>query len=227
MPENKKITPLIHVVGVEPEGPDPDIPPLSGLLGKCRLLCGGKRHLEKVRPFVPEDSDILAITNNIPEVLLALGQFVERGEKNKGIALVLATGDPLYYGIGRPIAERIPAGFLNFVPATTLIQRAFSLMCEPWDGVAVASIHSRRENPIVLSEGRWAFYTDGSQGPRSLVGMAEDQGFDIVKMTVLEEIGLPGERLGTFEKVTLSTEYPYEFKSLNIVVMKLNRKKVN
>jgi len=220
------MAPLVHIVGVEPEGPDPDRPPLSVLLGKCQLLCGGKRHLERVRPFVPEGSEVIAITNNVSEIQLALVQFVESGKKNKGIALVLATGDPLYYGIGRQIAERIPAGYLTFIPATTLIQRAFSLMCEPWDDVTVASIHSRRESPIVLSEGRWAFYTDGSEGPRSLVRLAEDQGFEIVKMTVLEEIGLPGQRLGTFENVTRSTEYPYEFKSLNIVVMNLNRKKV-
>lgn len=113
---------------------------------------------------------------------------------------------------------------MTYTPATTLIQRAFSLLGEPWEGVHVASIHSRREGPIRLSEGRWAFYTDGPKGPLSMVEMATRQGYEVATMNVLEEIGLPGQRLGTFRSVTPETEYPYEFKSLNIVVMSLNRK---
>jgi precorrin-6Y C5,15-methyltransferase (decarboxylating) len=215
---------MIHVVGVEPEGPDPATPPLSRILKHCQLLCGGKRHLEKISPHVPDGAVVFPIANNISELVTVLDEFV-RNRDGEGSAVVLATGDPLYYGIGRPISERISREFVTFTPATTLIQRAFSVLGDPWEDVRVGSIHSRKDNPIVLSEGRWAFYTDGPKGPHSLVAMADRQGFEVDKMIVLEEIGLPGQRVGVFRSVTTSTEYPYEFKSLNIVVMNLFRKR--
>ncbi|MEC4683230.1 MAG: precorrin-6y C5,15-methyltransferase (decarboxylating) subunit CbiE [Nitrospirota bacterium] len=223
MPENRNEGRMIHVVGVEPEGPDPATLPLSRILKHCQLLCGGKRHLEKISPHVPVGAVVLPISNNISELLTVLEEFV-RNRDGEGTAVVLATGDPLYYGIGRPISGRIPREFVIYTPATTLIQRAFSLLGDPWEDVRVGSIHSRKEIPIVLSEGRWAFYTDGSNGPHSLVDMADRQGFEVDKMIVLEEIGLPGQRVGVFTSVTASTEYPYKFKSLNIVVMDLFRR---
>lgn len=224
MPEKTGDGRPIHVVGVEPEGPDPDRLPLSELLGRCTLISGGRRHLEKISSRLPRDAVFLPITNNVPDVLQALESFAKNPDREDRIALVLATGDPLYYGIGRQISESLPRRWVSFTPATTLVQRAFALMGEPWDDVHVASIHSRKEAPVLLSDGKWAFYTDGPKGPGSLVEMVFRQGYKIMSMTVLEEIGLDGQRMGTWERVTPSTVFPYEFKSLNIVVMTLTGK---
>lgn len=224
MPANRKPGPSVHIVGVEPEGPLPGESPLKELLPECRFLGGGKRHLEKTIGHRSGNPEIFAITNNVPDLVSKLEGFLAEHRQDHAVAIVLATGDPLYYGIGRQIAERIPREFLAFYPATTLIQRAFALIGESWEDVHVASIHSRKGGPIRLSQGRWAFYTDGAMGPRSLVDMATEQGFEVRSMTVLEEIGLPGQRVESFENVTPKIEFPHAFNPLNIVVMSLTEK---
>ncbi len=212
--------PRIHVVGIEPEGPDPDRPPLSTLLGACRLLCGGRRHLEGLSGRISPGSRILPVTTNVPEVVEALKEFLRRGEE--GVAVVLATGDPLYHGIGGPIAREIPRGHLAFYPATTLVQRAFSLLGEAWEGAQVASIHGKKEEPA-LGPGRWIFYTNGPKGPEMLVDMAFRQRLRIMEMIVLEEIGLPEQRVTTFDKVVVEEIRSREFRTLNMVVMTLDQ----
>lgn len=212
---------VIHVIGVEPEGPDPDRPPLSGLLGHCGLLCGGRRHIEGLSGRLPPGARLLTVTNNVPEVISALKNFEEGAERE--VAVVLATGDPLYHGIGAAISRAIPRHLLAFSPATTLVQRAFSLLGEPWDEVNVASLHGKKEEPR-LSAGRWIFYTGGSGGPSLLLEMAHRQGFDVHEMTVLEEIGLPGQKVTTFFPFDPEEIKSRDFRVLNMVVLTLEDK---
>ena len=212
---------VIHVIGVEPEGPDPDRPPLSGLLGQCALLCGGRRHIEGLSGRLSPGARLLTVTNNVPEVISALRNFAEGAEKE--VAVVLATGDPLYHGIGAAISRAIPRDLLGFSPATTLVQRAFSLLGEPWDEVNVGSLHGKKEEPK-LSAGRWIFYTGGSGGPSLLLEMAHRQGFDVHEMTVLEEIGMPGQKVTTFFPLDPEEIKSRDFRVLNMVVLTLKDK---
>ena len=56
-------------------------------------------------------------------------------------AVVLASGDPGFFGIVRVLRER---GLRPTVlPARSSVARAFALLCRPWDDVAVVSAHGR------------------------------------------------------------------------------------
>ncbi len=212
---------LVHVVGVEPEGPQPDFPPLAGLLSRCGILCGGRRHTEALSGRLPSGVQILPITNNVLEIVSTLTEFIKKPEGR--IAVVLASGDPLYHGIGGPMSRAIDHGYVAYYPATTLVQRAFSLLGEPWEDVRVGSIHGKKEDPV-LSAGRWIFYTGGSSGPVSLIEMAARQGFGIQEMTVLEKIGLPGQKVTSFRSQDLEEVRSQEFQTLNMVVMTVDIK---
>ncbi|MHB8368260.1 MAG: precorrin-6y C5,15-methyltransferase (decarboxylating) subunit CbiE [Leptospirales bacterium] len=209
--------PSIHIIGVEPEGVAPSRAPLSDYLPKTALVIGGKRHLEPLREVLGKDVEFLRITSNIPEVVARLLRFAEESKPEKN-AIVLATGDPLYYGIGAPIAAALPAGSFSVHPATTLVQRSFALLGEPWEKVSVGSLHSKKESPK-LHPGRWAFYTGGSAGVREVCTLVLEKGFGIRKMALLEEIGMAGERVRHFEKVETIGILPDDVKALNMVVM--------
>ncbi len=212
---------LVHVVGVEPEGPQPELPPLAGLLSRCAILCGGRRHIEALSVRLPAGARILPITTNIREVVSTLTEFIKKPEGK--IAVVLGSGDPLYHGIGGSLSRGIDRGYIAYYPATTLVQRAFSLLGEPWEDVRVGSIHGKKEDPL-LSTGRWIFYTGGSSGPANLIEMADRQGFQIVEMTVLEEIGLPGQKVTFFWTPDLEEVRSRDFLTLNMVVMTVQPK---
>jgi precorrin-6Y C5,15-methyltransferase (decarboxylating) len=210
----------VHVVGVEPEGPRPDYFPLATLLPRCGILAGGKRHIEALSDRLPEGARLVPITNNVPEIVSVLEDFVINPAGK--IAVVLATGDPLYHGIGGPISRAISREHVAYYPATTLVQRAFSLLGEPWEDVQVGSIHGKKEDPI-LSPGRWIFYTGGSGGPAALLEMAARQGFRIGEMTVLEGIGLPGQKVTSFRPPDPEKIREGEFQTLNMVVMTVEK----
>ncbi len=214
--------PFVHIVGVEPEGIDPGRAPLCEYLPKTALVIGGKRHLESLRGVLPDEVESLAVTANIPDVVARLLRFIkeENGDKK---ALVLATGDPLYYGIGGPIAAALPAGSFRVHPATTLVQRSFALLGEPWDKVSVGSLHSKKESPK-LHPGRWAFYTGGISGVREVCSLVLEKGFAIRKMSILEEIGMAGERVRHFEAVEGINRLPDDVKALNMVVMTIEER---
>lgn len=212
-----KRTARIYIVGVEPEGSDPLRAPLSDLLEKTRLVIGGRRHIDPLRERMDPRTEFLPITSNIPEIVERLKHFVATEDSEKS-ALVLATGDPLYYGIGTPISRSLPPDTLVFMPATTLVQRAFALLREPWDKVRVGSFHSKNEKPEIVP-GRWAFYTGGSMGPSEVCSLILNKKFGISKMALLEEIGMEGERVRYFDRITSESELPKDIKPLNMVVL--------
>lgn len=204
-------------MGVEPEGIDPLRPPLLGLLQKTRLVIGGKRHIDPLRERMGSETEFLPITANIPEVIDRLKRFLKEGNPEEK-AIVLATGDPLYYGIGTPITKELPPESLVVIPATTLVQRAFSLLREPWDKVRVGSLHSKKDSPEIVP-GRWAFYTGGTHGPTEVCSLIFDKKLHIRNMSVLEEIGMEGERVRHFDHIDSETELPKDIKPLNMVVL--------
>ena len=212
-----KNSPRIYLVGVEPEGVDPHRPPLSGLLQKTCLVIGGKRHIDPLRDQMGSETEFLPITANIPEVIERLKRFL-KADKAEENAIVLATGDPLYYGIGTPITKDLPPESLVIIPATTLVQRAFSLLREPWDKVRVGSLHSKKDSPAIVP-GRWAFYTGGPHGPADVCSLIFAKKFLIRNMSVLEEIGMEGERVRHFDRIDSETELPKDIKPLNMVVL--------
>ena len=209
--------PRIYLVGVEPEGPDPKRSPLSELLGTTRLAIGGRRHLDPLRGMMGPETECLPVTSNIPEVLERLNQFLKEGKAGEK-ALVLATGDPLYYGIGGAITKALPGESLVVIPAATLVQRAFALLREPWEKVRVGSLHSKKETPDLIP-GRWAFYTGGSLGPAEVCSMILARGFQIRNVAILEEIGMEGQRVRTFPQIKAVEELPADIRPLNMVVM--------
>src|SRR6185437_2764626 len=58
-------------------------------------------------------------------------------------AVVLASGDPLFYGIGRLLLETFPREQLLFLPHISSVQLAFARIKETWDDACIVSLHGR------------------------------------------------------------------------------------
>ena len=57
--------------------------------------------------------------------------------------VVLASGDPLWFGIGRVLIERLGSERLRFHPAPSSMQLAFARLGRPWQGAEWISLHGR------------------------------------------------------------------------------------
>jgi len=63
-------------------------------------------------------------------------------------AVVLASGDPLWFGIGRVLIERLVVETLRFHPAPASLQLAFARLGRPWQDAEWISLHGRDPAPL-------------------------------------------------------------------------------
>ncbi|MER3420413.1 MAG: precorrin-6y C5,15-methyltransferase (decarboxylating) subunit CbiE, partial [Chloroflexota bacterium] len=62
---------------------------------------------------------------------------------------VLASGDPLFYGIGGLLVRRLGREALVFHPHVTCVALAFARIGEPWEDATVLSLHGRDPQDLV------------------------------------------------------------------------------
>ncbi|MGV9420539.1 precorrin-6y C5,15-methyltransferase (decarboxylating) subunit CbiE [Streptomyces sp. NPDC003674] len=122
---------MITVVGTGTGAPVP-----GEVLAGAALVVGGRRHLDAVD--LPEGAGRIVLGPLAP-ALDAIGECVDRGLP----VVVLASGDPGFFGIVRALAERFGPGRLDVRPGVSSVAAAFARLGLPWDDAVVVSAHGR------------------------------------------------------------------------------------
>ncbi|MFE3634118.1 precorrin-6y C5,15-methyltransferase (decarboxylating) subunit CbiE [Streptomyces sp. NPDC059168] len=122
---------MITVVGTGTGAPVPD-----GVVAGAALVVGGRRHLDAVE--LPEGAGRIVLGPLAP-ALDAIGEYADKGLP----VVVLASGDPGFFGIVRALAERFGAGRLDVRPGVSSVATAFARLGLPWDDAVVVSAHGR------------------------------------------------------------------------------------
>jgi precorrin-6Y C5,15-methyltransferase (decarboxylating) len=65
--------------------------------------------------------------------------------------VLLASGDPLWFGIGRLLLEHFEPQQLRFHPAPSSLQLAFARIGRPWQDAAWISLHGRDPEPLAAA----------------------------------------------------------------------------
>jgi precorrin-6Y C5,15-methyltransferase (decarboxylating) len=139
---------MITVVGM-------DGSPLSrraeGALAAATLVAGARRHLDAVSALAPAPARPAATANGLPQAqVIVLGELapaLDALAAHDGDAVVLASGDPGFFGIVRALRERGLA--CTVLPAVSSVAAAFARAGLPWDDAAVVSAHGRDPRPAV------------------------------------------------------------------------------
>jgi precorrin-6B C5,15-methyltransferase / cobalt-precorrin-6B C5,C15-methyltransferase len=175
--------PRITVVGVGPS-------PLGDLarerLAAATLVAGGRRHLATLNALDPPRSVQLGGD---------LGPAIEAIAASAGPVVVLASGDPGFFGIVRALAARFGRDRLEILPAVSAVAAAFAAAGVPWDDAVVVSAHGRDPRPAVnacLAHPKVAVLTQPGFGPAELA--AELRGLDR-RLLVAERLGEAGQRV--------------------------------
>ncbi|MEU6086232.1 precorrin-6y C5,15-methyltransferase (decarboxylating) subunit CbiE [Streptomyces sp. NPDC047085] len=124
---------MITVVGT---GTGAGAPVPEDVLAGAALVVGGRRHLDAVR--LPEGAERIVLGPLAP-ALDAIGAYVGKELP----VVVLASGDPGFFGIVRALAERFGAGRLDVRPGVSSVATAFARIGLPWDDAVVVSAHGR------------------------------------------------------------------------------------
>jgi precorrin-6B C5,15-methyltransferase / cobalt-precorrin-6B C5,C15-methyltransferase len=110
-------------------------PPQECLAG-AELVVGGRRHLDAVR--LPEAAERIVLGPLAP-ALDAMAEYLEKERR----VVVLASGDPGFFGIVRVLAERFGPAALDVRPGVSSVAAAFARVGLPWDDAVVVSAHGR------------------------------------------------------------------------------------
>ena len=83
----------------------------------------------------------------ISEVFESLRSHLSTNPETRTV--ILATGDPLFFGLGRLLLAHFPPEQLIFHPQLSSIQLAFSRLKVPWQDATLISVHGRGEALVV------------------------------------------------------------------------------
>lgn len=121
-------------------------------------------------------------------------------DKSSGSACVLASGDPGFFGIVRPLAQRFGADRLEVHPGPSAVSLAFARLGLPWDDAVVVSAHGRPLGPAVeaaSSHHKVAVLVSPDQPPeelgRELLRSGAARWDPPLSIAVCANLGLPDE----------------------------------
>ncbi|MFE9447468.1 precorrin-6y C5,15-methyltransferase (decarboxylating) subunit CbiE [Streptomyces sp. NPDC006739] len=128
------------------------------------LVVGGRRHLDAVR--LPEGARRVVL-GALGPALDTIGEYVGKDLP----VVVLASGDPGFFGVVRVLAERFGAERLDVRPGVSSVAAAFARLGLPWDDAVVVSAHGRDPRTAVnvcLAHPKVAVLTGPGAGPAEL-----------------------------------------------------------
>lgn len=152
---------MIHIIGMGPGDVGYLTKEGERLLQKVEILVGGKRHLEAQRNFRGEK---IVLGNNLDEVVNCLRQYAAKKEIG-----VLASGDPLVYGIGKYLTQHFPKEHLHIVSGISAVQYFFSRLQLDMNDLYITSSHGKVPDfDFLLAHEKVAMVTDGKIGPSEI-----------------------------------------------------------
>ena len=178
----------LSVVGIGEDGLDGLSPRGRMLVDGAQTLIGGGRHFA----MLPEDGrDRLTWPSPLTDVM---PQIAER----RGTPVcVLATGDPMFFGIGVTLAKHFDADEMDVVPSLSAFSLAASRLGWPLADVEQLTLHGRPASlvvPFILPRARLMILSDGADTPAQVAEILCERGYGDSRIYVLEHMGGPQER---------------------------------
>lgn len=181
------------------------------IIQQAQVLVGGKRHLE---PFENVDAVKREIAGSISELV----DFIKESMVDKRV-VVLASGDPLFFGIGKTLINRLGAENVVIHPNVTSMAAAFARLNLPWQEAYWVSLHGKKGlSPLkkaMEEHDLLCVLTDPVNNPEAIAEVAREHDYSW-NMRVLEKLGDPEEKVSQMEPS--NSDLP-EFAQPNVVVL--------
>jgi len=137
-------------------------------------------------------------------------------------AVLLASGDPLWFGIGRLLLQQFRPDQLRFHPAPSSLQLAFARIGRPWQDSDWISLHGRDPEPLAAALQQrppaLAVLTDPSRGGAAEVRrILAASGLEAAYgLWLCERLGHPAERV---QRLAPATPLPADLDPLHLVLL--------
>lgn len=203
--------PPIHVVGIGIETGALS-PNARAALEQVELVIGAATHLAAFPELTAEKIPYPSPMSGLRDLL--------HSHSARRIAL-LASGDPLFYGISTTLLRYFSSEHLIFHPNVSSLQAAFACLGRPWQQAQLVSLHGRPLAGLraALQGNRlYALLTDRENSPTAIARLLIDAQFDESDLWVAENLGMLDERFRHFRATDLANT-EVEFSPLNVVIL--------
>jgi precorrin-6Y C5,15-methyltransferase (decarboxylating) len=161
-----------------------------GLVDEAEFVFGGKRHLALAESLI--NGEARAWPSPFSDGIETIHGL--RGRR----VCVLASGDPFLHGVGATLARFVPADEMDVVPAPSAFSLASARLRWPLAEIDTVSLHGRpvaQLRPWLHPGRRILTLTSDASGPSDIAALLSNIGFGKSKLTVLEALGGPDERV--------------------------------
>ncbi|GBC64044.1 bifunctional cobalt-precorrin-7 (C(5))-methyltra nsferase/cobalt-precorrin-6B (C(15))-methyltransferase [Desulfonema ishimotonii] len=183
------------------------------LIRQADVLVGGKRHLAFFH-------DVSALKRDITRDLKGAVAFIRNHMAERSV-VVLASGDPLFYGIGALLIRSLGPENVRICPNISSVSAAFARIREPWQDACVLSLHGSFDRPVLLKalarSDKIALLTGPDRSPAWLAAFLLEREITDFEMCVLEQMGTETEQVAWYD-LPLAAGHP--FADPNVVILK-------
>lgn len=181
------MTPWLSIIGIGEDGVSGLAPAARTLIETAEVLIGGKRHLAMAPPSGAEriawPSPIAPLVERIPQM---------RGRR----VCVLATGDPMFLGIGATLARTIAPEEMTVFPAPSAFSLAAARLLWPLDRVEKITLQGRPVKQLALRVypgARLLILSHDGNSPAAVAKWLVAHGFGESRLVALAHMGGPKE----------------------------------
>lgn len=206
----------ISLIGIGDDGCSGLTSRAVNAMSRCQVLAGGERQIS----FFPDfKGTIVPLKNNILESISQIIRFAD--EEN---VAVLASGDPLFFGIGNLLIEKAGCENVEIIPHVSSLQTAFAKIGMKWDDASWISLHGRKNTSFcaTLHHLRKAFIlTDTEMTPAVIAERLIEYSQTDWKGWLCENLDGPGERIREFQTPSELISFK-DISPLNVLVLERN-----
>jgi precorrin-6Y C5,15-methyltransferase (decarboxylating) len=162
-------------------------------IAEAQVLVGGERQLEFFPQFAGER---IVLRGKPSETLARVATLAD--EHN---VVILASGDPMFFGIGALAIDKLGAAHVAVLPAPSSMQLAFARAGLKWDDAEFLSLHGRARTGLLTrlrTLRKVALFTDEENSPRWIASHLLAHGQTAWRAWVCENLGGAGERVRQF-----------------------------
>jgi precorrin-6B C5,15-methyltransferase / cobalt-precorrin-6B C5,C15-methyltransferase len=187
----------LSIVGIGEDGIDGISPAARTLIADAEIVFGGKRHLSLAALLIR--GAVRAWPSPFEQ---AVAEVLAHRDRQ---VCVLASGDPFLYGVGSVLARHVDPREIVVMPAPSVFSLAAGRLGWAIPDTLLVSLHGRSLDlvrPHLQPRARLLALMSDADGPEALARLLAQIGFGESRLTVLEALGGPKERMRTTTATT-------------------------
>ena len=201
----------IHIIGIGDDGLEGVTAQARKLIDEADLLLGADSTLKLLPKSAGKQR--ATIGGNLDD---AVQQVTKAGDKK---IVVLASGDPLFYGVARYLCDKLGKERFEVLPHVSSMQLAFARVKESWEDAFLTNLATHSLDSLIEKirvADTVGLFTSEQHPPAAVAQALLDQRIDYFTGYVCENLGSPDERVTQGSMNELARE---KFAPLNVMIL--------